>query len=216
MRVPGRGWARAAAALAAVFVALALPAGTAVAEPPFRLPSPITDQSGVLTGSDVADIERAMNELTSEDNTQLWVVYVGEFTDPAQAQAWTEQTWNQSDLGTNEILMAVATQGRAYHIWVGDNLSLNDSQLQTIAAEDIEPELADGNWAGAAIAAANAYREAIGGSSAVWWWIAGGIVVIGGGGYLLYRRSRRNQQAQQQAGAEPAGAVPVSPSRIAR
>ncbi len=123
MRIGRRGWARVAAIAAAGALALAVPVGTAVAEPPFRVPSQITDRSGVLTGSDVADIQSAINELASEDQTNLFVVYVDDFTDPAEAQAWAEQTRVSSDLGTNDVLLAIATQGRAYAVRVAAELS---------------------------------------------------------------------------------------------
>ena len=87
-------------------------------------------------------------------------------------------------------------RARAYSVRVPPDFALSSSQLTEIDQNEIRPQLADGDWAGAAIAAANGYRSALGGSSSTWWWIAGGIVVLGGGGYLIYRRTRRKAEAE--------------------
>jgi len=176
------------AAVLAVLTLLLLP-GTSLAEPPFRLPAPITDVSGVL-GNDKAEVQNAIDKLYSQEKVQMWVVYVPTFSG-VNHDAWAAQTFEQSDLGNTDVLLAVATDDRDYAYRVGSSFPLSDSQLTSIATNDIVPQLRDSNWAGAAVAAADGYRSALGGSSKAWWWVAGGIVVVGGGGYLLYRRSRR-------------------------
>lgn len=194
------GLRRLAAGLAVVTIVGLTGSGPAAAEPPFRLPNQITDQSGVLSGSDRSDIQAALDQLSTEDNIDLWVVYVDTFDDPSAASDWAGQTAQLSDLGQNQMLLAVATGGRAYAVDAPANFKLSSAQLQQVATNDIQPALRNDDWAGAAIAAANGYRDALGGSSSVWWWVAGGIVVIGAGGYLLHRRRSRTG-----AGAGPAG-----------
>ena len=211
-----RAWGGLAAAVAAVnmtlFLALSLLLpGTSQADPPFRLPGQITDQAGVLSTGDVADIQSSLDELSAEDNVNLFVVYVDTFTNPDAAQSWAADTAAASDLGANDILLAVATGGRAYAVNVPQNFALSSSQLTSIAENDIRPQLANEDWAGAAIAAADGYRKALGSSSSGWWWAAGGIVVVGGGGYLLYRRSRRRKtEAEAQSGSAQSG-EPLEP-----
>ena len=88
------------------------------------------------------------------------------------------------------------------------------SQLDEIATSEIRPQLADDDWAGAAIAAANGYRDALGGSSSIWWWVAGGIVVVGGGGYLIYRRiprRSRDRPTGRQVGPDGQPQEPLEP-----
>jgi hypothetical protein len=199
MRI-GRGLHRAAAGLAVVTI-IGLTAPPVSAEPPFRLPNQITDQVGALTGSDRTDVQTALDQLSAEENIDLYVVYVDTFDEPSAAVDWAAQTWQTSDLGANQMLLAVATGGRAYAVHVPNNFKISDDQLQQVATTQIQPELRNDDWAGAAIAAANGYRDALGGgSSTVWWWIAGAIVVVGAGGYLIYRR-----RAKAGAGSGPAG-----------
>jgi LPXTG-motif cell wall-anchored protein len=213
MRI-GRALTRTAAALAVVTIT-GLTAPPVSAEPPFRLPSQITDQIGVLSGSDRTDVQTALDQLSSDENIDLYVVYVDTFEDPSTATDWAAQTWQISDLGQNQMLLAIATGGRAYAVHVPNNFKISDAQLQQVATTQIQPELRNDDWAGAAIAAANSYRDALGGgSSTVWWWIAGGIVVIGAGGYLIYRRRRKAADGAGAGGpAGPGGATgqPVEP-----
>src|SRR5664279_5672149 len=196
------------AAVLAVLTLLLLP-GTSLAEPPLRLPAPITDVSGVL-GNDKAEVQNAIDKLYSQEKVQMWVVYVPTFSG-VNHDAWAAQTFEQSDLGNTDVLLAVATDDRDYAYRVGSSFPLSDSQLTSIATNDIVPQLRNSDWAGAAVAAADGYRSAIGGSSSLWWWAAGGIVVVGGGGYLLYRRSRRRKsEAEAQSGSAQNG-EPLEP-----
>ena len=190
------GWAGLTGAIA-VLVGVLLAPVAAQAEPPFRLQTQITDHAGALSGGDQADVQAAISQLAAEDNVNLFVVYVDNFDNPSAAQDWAAQTFTDSDLGASDMLLAIATEGRAYSVRVPPNFALSSSQLTEVDQNDIRPQLVDGDWAGAAIAAANGYREALGGSSSTWWWIAGGIVVVGGGGYLIYRRSRRKAEAER-------------------
>ncbi|MET0967189.1 MAG: TPM domain-containing protein [Nakamurella sp.] len=190
----------------AVLAAVLITPTIAAAEPPFRVPTQITDRAGALSGGDQADVQAAINQLASEDNINLFVVYVDTFDNPSGGDAWAEQTFSLSDFGTNDMLLAVATGGRDYSIQVPPNFKLSSSQLSAVDQNEIRPQLANDDWAGAAIAAANGYRDQLGGSSTGWWWVAGGIVVAGGGGYLIYRRNR-NKAAQPdgEQGRGPAG-----------
>ncbi len=199
-----------AAALAVVTIVGLGGSAPASAEAPFRLPTQITDQSGVLSGSDRSDVQSALDQLSAEDNIDLWVVYVDTFDNPSAATDWAGQTARLSDLGSNQILLAIATGGRAYAVDAPANFKLSQAQLQDVATTDIQPALRNDDWAGAAIAAANGYRDALSGSSTVWWWIAGGIVVIGVGGYLIYRR-RHKTDAGGPAGQAGPGGAPAEP-----
>jgi len=195
---------RVAAAVAAV-LALALP-GTAAAEPPLRLPEQITDRSGVL-GANQAAVQDALDRLREEDQVQLFVVYVESF-DGQEPQKWADETARLSGFGLQDALLAIATEDRAYAYSVDQNFPLSDEDLQDIALNDIEPRLSNNDWAGAAVAAADGYRAAIGGARFSPSWIVGGIAVLGVGGYLLYRATRRSRQTASGAAAEASTAAP--------
>ena len=90
---------------------------------PFRVPSQITDRAGALTGNDQADVQTALDQLSSEDNVNLYVVYVDTFDDPSDGQRLggadlrSCPTW-----GSNQMLLAIATGGRAYAVQRAEQL----------------------------------------------------------------------------------------------
>ncbi len=153
----------------------------------------MTDNAGVLAGDDVANIEAAQDALNEEDGVQLWVVYVDSF-DGADPQEWSNQTFELSQLNIDDALLSVATGDRSFTSSIGAEFPLDESEVERIEEQVIQPLLADDDWAGAAIAAADAYREEIGsdggGGVSGWVWV-GGAAVVAGGGYWAYRRSRR-------------------------
>ena len=185
---------------AAVLVALAAMATPARADPPMRLDEQITDTAGALAG-DRGEVERALADLQRSEGIQLWVAYVPTF-DGLSGQQWAEQTAELSGLGGNDMLFAVATQDRAYGQSVPAELPVSDAELDTILAQEVEPELAQGDWAGAAVALADSLADP-GGSSA-WPWIAGvallGLLVLGA--WLLLRSRRRTGPGDGPAGAD--------------
>ncbi len=178
-------------------------AGPARLEPPVSLPSQLTDTAGVLSSSDTQRIQNAMTKLDNDKNIQLWVTYVKTFEDPSINTEWTDQTARLSSLGGNNILLAVATEGRAYAVYRPNNFPLSQADVDKIEVEVVQPKLRDDDWAGAAIAMADSLGGGSGGSSSLWW-IVGGVVVVGGG-YLLYRSARKKATAARGDGAGGVG-----------
>ena len=62
-----------------VLALLLLTGGPALAEPPFDVPSQITDSADVLDSAGEARIQDALDQLQSDENLQLFVVYVPSF-----------------------------------------------------------------------------------------------------------------------------------------
>ncbi|TDC48878.1 TPM domain-containing protein [Jiangella ureilytica] len=157
----------------------------------------ITDRAGALSGDDEQRIQRSFDRLTDESGLQMFVVYVETF-DGLDGQTWADETATASGLGTDDILLAVALEDRSFGISVTDELDLTDDQLDDVRQNDIRPALSDEDWAGAAIAGADGYREAAtgsGGGSATPW-VVGGIAVVGAGAagwWVLRRRARAGQ-----------------------
>ena len=87
---------------------LLLPAA-ASAEPPSRLPQPITDTAGVLDDADVARIQEATNTLYDEHGLQLWVTYVSSF-DGRDYDSWAQATAQASNFGPDTALLAVPNE----------------------------------------------------------------------------------------------------------
>ncbi|AUM17214.1 TPM domain-containing protein [Rhodococcus ruber] len=194
--------------LLAALAWLLLP-GSATAEPPFRLPQPITDTAGVLGPAETAQIEQAADALYAEHGVQLWVAYVPTFSG-LSSDDWTEQTAQASNFGTDTALLAVATQDREYALWTPNALSgVTASERDAISTDRIVPQLRNENWAGAAVAAAEGLDEALsasgsgsGSGSGTTLLVGGGVIAAGAGGVYLY--SKRAKRKRAEAGARAA------------
>ena len=211
-------WA-AALASAAVVVVTAISGGAALATPPVTLGSSaeyVLDESGVLSSAQRSEAQSRLEQLKSDTGLDLWVVYVDEFTDPASAADWANQTADDNNLGVSQYLLAVATQGRAYYLSGDPGGPVGDEQLATIEQQQIQPALAQDDWLGAVDAAADGLTDAVGGSGDAatgsggsgWltWLLV--IVVVGIGIVLLVMFLRRRKKGAVTAG--PAG--PPQPS----
>ncbi|WP_222596290.1 TPM domain-containing protein [Pseudonocardia sulfidoxydans] len=200
-----------AALLAALVVTfLAAVTGVASAEPPLRAGDRITDNAGALDASGRARVTDSIARLRTDTGYDLFVVYVRSF-DGRGGQDWARATAVQSQLGDRDVLLAVATVDRAYGYDVADNFPESDSTIERIVSDQVEPQLAASDWAGAAVAMADGLRA--GGSSGVGTLplVVGGAVVVGGGAWLLTRRRRAAAHKEADAGRAPGPVAPPDP-----
>src|SRR3954469_22042172 len=197
---------------AALFVGV----GPALAVAPFALSDQITDQVDAL-GGDESEVQDALDSLRQDKGIELFVVYVDSF-DGATGQTWATQTLHASGLSGNQAVFAVATGDRKY----GFDAGTAEAQAALNAGSgDIENELGSDDWAGAAIAAADALAggsssssssDSGGGSSSgfVTLGVVLALVLVAGGGYMFFR-ARRNRRAKLEATREQAQLAPPDP-----
>ena len=146
---------RSLAVFMAMLITALLVAPSAAAQPPFRLSSYITDNTGVLTGPGRAAIQSATGKLYSDRRIQLWVVFVDNFSGQP-AVSWAENTRAASDLGDFDAVLAVATVDHSYAFLVPNRVqTITSGQVDDLRRNQIEPALRRGDWSGAAVAAAN-------------------------------------------------------------
>jgi hypothetical protein len=133
----------------------ALGAPPATAEAPFRVQDQVTDKAGVLTGSQQRDVQAAVDRLFNDRRIKLWVVYVKTF-DNLGWLTWSQQTEKLSDFGTDDALLAIATEDRSFAFNVDTSVTSGSSTLtDNVRREKIEPALRANDWAAAATGAAN-------------------------------------------------------------
>jgi chromosome segregation ATPase len=146
---------RSLAVFMAMLITALLVAPSAAAQPPFRLSSYITDNTGVLTGPGRDAIQSATGKLYSDRRIQLWVVFVDNFSGQP-AVSWAENTRAASDLGDFDAVLAVATVDHSYAFLVPNRVqTITSGQVDDLRRNQIEPALRRGDWSGAAVAAAN-------------------------------------------------------------
>lgn len=149
-------------ALAAVLIP-----GVALADQPLNLPEPVTDLTSAQVLQDGRDeIDAALTSLQDNSDYQLWVVFADTFDD-IDPEEWANQTADLSDLGSDDVLLAVATEARRFTLNASDAVAQDDFDR---AYDALEPALADaasgeGTWANVVVASAEALEGGSGGFS---------------------------------------------------
>jgi len=196
-------------ALSAGILLLSAPAAHA-ADPVDLDGAYVLDTVGAISG-DESRVEAALDSVYDDARVQLFVVYVDTFDNPGNAVDWADETAIRNNLGTDDLLLAVAIDDRQYALSLDSAFPLTDSQLDVVEAA-IEDRLRDSDWSGAAIAGAETIvSEATGvvgpgpevtdepGSQASsgipWLPIAGVVVVAGVAGIVVWRVRRRSREA---------------------
>jgi uncharacterized membrane protein YgcG len=194
-------------ALLVVLITGSLPAGIAMAEQPMAVDAPITDEAGVL-GADARAAERAVAELRREAGIALSAVFVPSFDGATDDADWAELTAMRSELGAEEVLLAVATDEAAYEWWIGDESTLQPDAVETLVDEDVEPAVVEGDWSGAVVALADGLQstDVVDPAMPSWSGARTAVVVVVLTGVLtaLYLVSRRGSPAGRESDATPA------------
>ncbi|MCV2491073.1 TPM domain-containing protein [Geodermatophilus sp. YIM 151500] len=178
----------------ATLLALAVPAA---AVPPFAVTDQVTDRAGALDG-DRAEVEEALAELEAENGTRLHVVLVGSF-DGLSGFDWAREVAVQSQLGSSDVLLAVALDDREYGVSVAESYRLPDEELNDLLVDRVRPELADDDVPGAVVAFArglSAGAPGPSGSGAATAVVVGVLVVGALVGLLVWRARSRRRAAQ--------------------
>ncbi|MEV8024499.1 TPM domain-containing protein [Microbacterium sp. NPDC080220] len=155
----------------AVLFGAAVAAPAAATEPVTLDETRVLDASDVLTDAQEARLDARLAQLQDDTGLGLWVVYVDDFTDPSSAEDWADATAERNNLGPNQYLLAVATEGRAYYLSADSSGPISPDAVARIEQERVLPALSDRDWAGAGTAAADGLQEARsggGGGGLVW------------------------------------------------
>jgi uncharacterized membrane protein YgcG len=195
----------AAIGIAAAAVLTALPAA---AEEPVTLGSGfVHDGSDVLTDAEETQAQQRLQQLSTDDGLELWVVFVEDFENPSDRVEWADQTAIRNGLGEDQYLLAVATEGRQLYLSAPEGGSVPETRLVEVE-NSVGQTLAGDDWAGAIAVAADGLGGSgeSGGGSAMPWVIGGlGVVAVGGTAWALTRRRR---------GSAPAGSGPASEPEV--
>ena len=197
-------------AVLAVCALLAPTIPVAGAQPPLRLTGYVTDDAAVLSPSGLTQVTSAVDGLYDARRIRLWVVFVDTFS------GQTGVNWARSAMSINnfqsdqDAILAVATQDRDYALLAGTSI-LSDADQTNLRRNEIEPALRQGDWAGAATAAANGLKNDGSSTGSVPW--VGVVVFLAVLALavvaLLWWRNRRRRQRRA---AEFAAAQRLDPA----
>ncbi len=190
-------------------------APAAAAQPPFRLASYVVDEASALSGSEMDQVTGAVDKLYTDRTVRLWVVYVDSFSGQTAAD-WARATMRVSDFGSHDALLAVATVDRAYAL-LAPTAAAGGVDVDALRRNQVEPALREGQWADAAIAAADGLGGgASSGSSEStdselnWVGVLAmlGVIALAVAGLLLWSRRRKRKRRE----ADFAAAQRVDPA----
>ena len=184
-----------------VAVSLAVLVGSLGFAVPASATEPVTlgdgrvwDQADVLTDAQEANLDAHLERLTADTGLDLWVVYVDRFTSPTSAEKWASDTAELNNLGPDQYLLAVATEGRAYYLSSDSSGPVSDDRITAIEQDRVLPALQQEDWAGAGIAAADGLADTrSGGGGGVIWVVV--IVAAILGALLVWALVRRRRAA---------------------
>ncbi|MEV6322398.1 TPM domain-containing protein [Nocardia sp. NPDC051787] len=176
--------------------------GTVAAEPPLRMNTYVEDPADALDDVQRDRVRVSVDQLYADQQIRLWVVYVRDF-DGLDPGDWARRTASISGFGERDLLLAVATQDRAYWLEGEVPSGVSDAELDGILIGAVEPALRDGRWADAGIAAADGLDAALrGGAVSVRaLLVIGVLIVLVAGGLLWYARKRRRERSEAELAA---------------
>ncbi|MDQ0095337.1 TPM domain-containing protein [Paeniglutamicibacter psychrophenolicus] len=213
---------RMALVASAGILSLFMLAPPALADSPVQIPPGqfVVDQANVL-GSDASEVEDAVKQLKRDTGQSLYVIYVDTFTNPDNPDEWVTEVAKSKNMGTSDVVLAVAVQDRNARFTTNDRSELHASG-QDIFNQMVSPELSDEQWAAAALGAVNGIENVSNGMTpdgeqaatgpngsgsnggsgggTAGWLLVGGVVVVGGAtAWALTRRKKLPAQLPQVA-----------------
>lgn len=124
----------------------------------------ITDRVNALAGRQ-AEVDRALSRLEEQQGLRLFVAYVRNFSGQ-EPGAWARETAARNGLGERDLLLAIAIEDRGYALAAAPGSGLSGVPARQVGESAIAPALARGDWAGAAIGAADGYAAVLAGDPA--------------------------------------------------
>ena len=159
---------------------------------PTELKDKVTDEAGVLSGGEKAEIEDAIAQLQQSKQLNAYVVYLSTFggEDPSE---WVRAAI--TDKGPNTAVIAISPDDGKYNVNAGSQWSSSDVDAMSNAAFD---QLTTKNYGAAGLEAINAINGSSSGDGAGL--VAGGLgaAALAGGGFWLYGRNRSKKRDREQ------------------
>lgn len=121
-----------AAGLGGLGLLVAAPTAHAVAVPPGVY---VVDEAGVLSTSDEQRLTQEIQDLRRDTGQGLYVVYVDEFSTDAQTLA--QDVARQRGLGTNDSVLVIAVEERAYGLDSGGDANLQNQVTRTYVGPEL-------------------------------------------------------------------------------
>ncbi|PZF59873.1 hypothetical protein DEJ23_02385 [Curtobacterium sp. MCSS17_008] len=195
---------RSAALLLAAGLVLAPATGARATDPVDLGGAYVVDEAGALTSSQRSEVERAVQDLYDETQTQLFVVYVPTFTNPSDHTAWGDALMERNQIDADSIVLSVAVDDRVADIQQTNETTLSSSDVESAYQQDAVPQLRNGDWAGAAVAFADGLVDTQAPPNLTWLWVLLLVVVVGLVVVVLVVRTRNKRRTAEATRAQEA------------
>lgn len=205
---------------------IALPTAS-YAEAPMDLDAGVRVLDTTKALGSTSDLDAEIEQLATQQNVNLFVVTIDSFESPSNSESWTQQFAQLNNLGTNDVVLVIATEDRQAFFTAGSTSVLSKAQQESIYSNYIFPELRKSDYGAAAEAAATGIDETLSGSSStgsssgegassVGGVLAGagallGVGAVAAGGAYVITRSRRRGKGTQAAVSPVPGGAPLPP-----
>lgn len=184
-------------ALLALALALGISPAT-LAAAPYDLDAGVRVSDTTSSLGDTSSLEGAISQLASDEQVNLFIVTIDQFESPSSSSEWTSDFATLNNMGTNDVVLVIATEARQAYFMAGSTSVLSTSQQEKIYQNYIYPELANSDYAAAALAAVTGIEAELGSGSVVSGnsgALVGGatllsVAAIAGGGAWAFSRSR--------------------------
>ncbi|MFD2793554.1 TPM domain-containing protein [Promicromonospora vindobonensis] len=182
------------------------------ASPPITITDPVTDGASALSDAARQDVQAAVDRLADESDLRMFVVYIESF-DGTEPVDWANASSNQSGLGTEDLLLAIATVDGEFGLSAPSNVPLTTAELGAID-DAVAAAIEDEQWAPAAVDAADTVRQstqATTGPLLVAGIVVGGLLLLAALGYVGWRFAgqRLLQRLARLTSASPASGGPT-------
>lgn len=181
----------------------ALTTSPALAAAPERLAEELTDRAGALSPGAVEEIEAAQDRLVDDLGLQLFVVVVDDF-EGQSPQSWMAETARLSQLGDQDLLLAVTVDGQQLELRAPEGSRLDQGRVRTLQSQGREA-LAAGDVDRAVTTVADGLVDSQRLSSSdraartLWWTLGIGAVLAAAAtvALVLWRRARTRTRAAE-------------------
>ena len=205
-------------ALLALALALGISPAT-LAAAPYDLDAGVRVSDTTSSLGDTSSLEGAISQLASDEQVNLFIVTIDQFESPSSSSEWTSDFATLNNMGTNDVVLVIATEARQAYFMAGSTSVLSTSQQEKIYQNYIYPELANSDYAAAALAAVTGIEAELGSGSVVSGnsgALVGGatllsVAAIAGGGAWAFSRSRASARKNTEGSrsGHPASSQPL-------
>ncbi|WP_120005490.1 TPM domain-containing protein [Nesterenkonia muleiensis] len=159
-----------------------------------RLDDQVTDNAGVLSDAEIAEVQEHFDQIAEDTGYTVFVAFYDDFGGMV-AEDFADQVGEASSLGTHNPGLVVAVEGD-FGVTIADGAEFTEDDLYDMVVDDVVPHLSGEDWAEASIAYADGVEELTsdsGGGVGVMIGVVVLIALIGLGALLWRRRGGQNQ-----------------------